>query len=141
MFSFANPGYLYLLLLLPVVAGMHLLARRARKKQLAKFGRQQVIGDLMPDVSPYKPWIKLGLELLLLALIIIILARPRAGASKTTTRVHGIEVMVCMDVSNSMNASSTDNPQAISRLQRSKLILQKLIDRLNNDKMGLIVFA
>lgn len=141
MFSFANPGYLYLLLLLPVVAGMHLLARRARKKQLAKFGRQQVIGDLMPDVSPYKPWIKLGLELLLLALIIIILARPRAGASKTTTRVHGIEVMVCMDVSNSMNASSTDNPQDISRLQRSKLILQKLIDRLNNDKMGLIVFA
>lgn len=141
MFSFAHPGYLYLLLLLPVVAGLHLLARRARTQRLARFGKQHVIGDLMPEVSIYKPWIKLGLELLLLAVVVVILARPRAGASKTTTRVHGIEVMVAMDVSNSMNASSTDNAQDISRLQRSKLILQKLIDRMQNDKMGLIVFA
>lgn len=141
MFSFANPGYLYLLLLLPVIAGAHLLARKARKNKLARYGKLQVIGDLMPDVSPYKPWIKLSLELLLLALVIIIMARPRAGASKTTARVHGIEVMVAVDVSNSMNASSTDSPQDISRLQRAKLILEKLIDRLQGDKVGLIVFA
>lgn len=141
MFSFANPGYLYLLLLLPVVAALHMGARMARKRSLAKFGRAQVIGDLMPEVSPYKTWIKLGLELLLLAIVVVILARPRAGASKTSTRVHGIEVMVAVDVSNSMNASSTDNATDISRLQRSKLILQKLIDRMTNDKMGLIVFA
>lgn len=141
MFSFANPGYLYLLLLLPAIAGLYMLARKARKRSLSRFGREQVIGALMPDVSPYKPWIKLSIELLLLATVIVILARPRAGASKTTSRVHGIEVMVAVDVSNSMNASSTDNPQDISRLQRSKLILEKLIDRLNNDKVGLIVFA
>lgn len=141
MFSFANPGYLYLLLLIPVIVALFYLSRRARKRNLARFGREQVIGALMPDVSPYKPWIKLSLELLLLAMVVIILARPRAGASKTTTRVHGIEVMVAVDVSNSMNASSTDNPQDISRLQRSKLILEKLIDRLSGDKVGLIVFA
>ncbi len=141
MFSFANPGYLYLLLLLPVVVALHFAARMARKRNLARFGRMEVIGDLMPEVSPYKTWIKLGLELLLLAVVIVILARPRAGASKTTTRVHGIEVMVAVDVSNSMNASSTGSAQDISRLQRSKLILQKLIDRMQGDKMGLIVFA
>ncbi len=141
MFSFANPGYLYLLLLLPVLVLLHMAARRARKRNLARFGRMDVITDLMPEVSPYKTWIKLGLELLLLAMVVVILARPRAGASKTTTRVHGIEVMVAVDVSNSMNASSSGNAQDISRLARSKLILQKLIDRLHGDKMGLIVFA
>lgn len=95
----------------------------------------------MPDVSSTKPWIKLALELLLIALAVIILARPRAGASRTTEKVHGIEVMVAMDVSNSMNASSTDNPQDISRLQRAKLIVQKMMDTFDNDKVGLIVFA
>ncbi len=74
-------------------------------------------------------------------MVIVVLARPRAGSSKTTTNVHGIEVMVAVDVSNSMNASSTDNPQDVSRLQRAKMILQKLIDRLDNNKVGLIVFA
>lgn len=141
MFSFANPGYLYLLLLIPLVVALHLWSRSTRKHNLARFGHEKEVSSLMPDVSPYKPWIKLGLELLLLATVVVILARPRAGASKTTSRVHGIEVMVAVDVSNSMNASSTENPQDISRLQRSKLIVEKLIDRLAGDKVGLIVFA
>ncbi len=141
MFSFAHPQYLYLLLLLPLVAALFWLSRRARSRHLQRFGNSKVIGELMPDVSTVKPWVRLVLQLLLLAMVIIILARPRAGASKTTTRVHGIEVMIAMDVSNSMNASTSDNPQDISRLQRSKLILQKLIDRMSNDKVGLVVFA
>ena len=141
MFSFAHPQYLYLLLLLPLVAALFWLSRCARSRHLQRFGNSKVIGELMPDVSTVKPWVRLVLQLLLLAMVIIILARPRAGASKTTTRVHGIEVMVAMDVSNSMNASTSDNPQDISRLQRSKLILQKLIDRMSNDKVGLVVFA
>ena len=141
MFSFANPEYLYLLFLLPVVLLLYMWSRAVRKRKLARFGREQVVGDLMPEVSPYKPWIKLSLELLLLATVIFILARPRAGSSSTTAKVHGIEVMIAMDVSNSMNASSTDNPKDISRLQRSKLIMQKLIDRLEGNKVGLIVFA
>lgn len=141
MFSFANPEYLYLLLLIPAVVLVFMWSRMRRKRNLNIFGREQVIADLMPDVSPYKPWVKLGLELLLLTMVIIILARPRAGAGKATGKVHGIEVVVAIDVSNSMNASTSDNEQDISRLQRSKLILEKLIDRLENDKVGLVVFA
>lgn len=141
MFTFAHPQYLYLLLLLPLVAVLFWGSRKARRRQLQRFGRSEVIEGLMPDVSRYKPWIRLGLELLLLTLVIVILARPRAGASKTTSKVHGIEVMVAMDVSNSMNASTSDNPQDVSRLQRAKMILEKLIDRFDNDKVGLVVFA
>ena len=141
MFSFGNPEYLYLLLLLPVIAVLYWLARRARAKNLKKFGDNMVEEDMMPDVSKYKPWIKLTLELIALALIVVVLARPRAGSKTEVTKVRGIEVMLCIDVSNSMLASSTDDPKGVSRMQRTKLVLDRVIDRLRDDKVGLIVFA
>ena len=95
----------------------------------------------MPDVSKYKPWIKLTLELIVLFLVVIILARPRAGAKTEVTKIRGIEVMLCVDVSNSMLASSTDNPNGVSRIQRTKLVLDRVIDKLKDDRVGLIVFA
>ena len=141
MINFAHPQYFYLLLLLPALVLLFLWNRRDRRRRLERYGKRASIEPLMPEVSRYKPWIRLTLELLLLAMVVVVLARPRAGSSKTTTQVHGIEVMVAVDVSNSMNASSTDNPQDVSRLQRAKMILQKLVDRLDNNKVGLIVFA
>lgn len=141
MFSFANPEYLYLLLLLPVVAGLFWLSQRAKAKKIAKFGRTGVVKELMPEQSKYKPWIRLTVELVLLATIVVILARPRGGAQETNTTMKGIEVMICLDVSNSMNAASDDDAPDVSRLQRSKQVLEKLIDRITGNKVGLIVFA
>lgn len=142
MFSFANPEFLYLLVLLPAIAGLYLLERMARKKNMAAFGREDQVRNLMPDVSTRKPLIRLIIILLLLAMVIIILARPRAGAGKKLTgATNGIEVVIAMDVSNSMNASCTSDPQGMSRLQRSKMIMEKLIERLRNDKVALVVFA
>lgn len=141
MFSFANPEYLYLLLLLPVVAGLFWLSQRAKAKKIAKFGRAGVVKGLMPEQSKYKPWIRLTVELVLLATIVVILARPRGGAQETNTTMKGIEVMICLDVSNSMNAASDDDAPDVSRLQRSKQVLEKLIDRITGNKVGLIVFA
>ena len=141
MFSFANPEYLYLLLLVPALGGLFALSRWLRKRSLARFGRSEQVEQLMPDVSRYKPWVKLTIEMLVLVMVVMILARPRAGASKATSSLNGIEVMIAVDVSNSMLASSTDDPQGVSRLQQSKLILEKLLDRFTNDKVGLIVFA
>ena len=114
-----------------------------RAKNIKKYGNPALLEAQMPDVSKYKPWIKISIQLVALALIVIILARPRAmGNSKAETiNVQGIEVMVALDVSNSMLASSTDDPNGISRLQQAKLLLEKLIDKLGNDKVGLIVFA
>lgn len=141
MFSFANPEYLYLLLLLPVVAGLFWLSQRAKAMKIAKFGRAGVVKGLMPEQSKYKPWIRLTVELVLLATIVVILARPRGGAQETNTTMKGIEVMICLDVSNSMNAASDDDAPDVSRLQRSKQVLEKLIDRITGNKVGLIVFA
>lgn len=143
MFSFANPEYLYLLILIPVIFGLFLLSRMIRAKNIRKYGNPALLEAQMPDVSKYKLWIKISIQLVALALIVIILARPRAmGNSKAETiNVQGIEVIVALDVSNSMLASSTDDPNGISRLQQAKLLLEKLIDKLGNDKVGLIVFA
>lgn len=141
MLDFANPECMYLLLLIPVIIAIYIFARVSRVNNLKRFGRAEVLSALMPDVSKYKPGIKLVLQLIALALIVIVLARPRAGAVEKTEEVQGIEIMVALDVSNSMNASSNDDPKSISRLQRAKLLLERLIDNFGNDKVGLIVFA
>lgn len=146
MITFAYPHLLYLLLLLPAVAAIFWWARWARRRKLNRFGHPEVLERLMPDVSKYMPFVKLSLQLLVIALLVLMLARPRVSGEldndgADTESQSGIEVMVCLDVSNSMLASSTDDDRGLSRLQRAKHILEKLIDRMTNDKVGLIVFA
>ncbi len=141
MFGFAYVHALWLLLLIPILFMVFSTSRLLRKKKLRKYGHKDVICHLMPDVSIYKPWIKFALQMLILAMIIICIARPRAGSKKSESSSKGIEVMICLDVSRSMNASATVDPNGISRLQRSKMLLQKLMVRLKNDKVGMVVFA
>ncbi|MDE6541537.1 MAG: VWA domain-containing protein, partial [Muribaculaceae bacterium] len=141
MFDFANPHLLYLLATCVAVAVLFALARASRRRKLRRFGRQEVIASLMPEASRYKAAIKIVLEIIALAAIVIVLARPRAGQKEQEARVDGIEVMIAFDVSNSMLASASDDPAGISRLDRSRLVLEKLIDRLHNDKVGLVIFA
>ena len=141
MFDFANPYLLYLLWLVPVFAVVYWLARRSRAKRLRKFGRPEVIASLMPDASRYKPAIKITLRLIALAALVIVLARPRAGEKEHDETVAGIEVMIAFDISNSMLASSTDDPNGTSRLDRARLLLEKLLGRLHNNKVGLVIFS
>lgn len=145
MISFANPHLLYLLILVPVSGLLYALACLRRKRDLEKFGRLSVLRSLMPDVSKYMGWVKTILALCALSFIIIALARPYTPASGGKTEeektTRGIEVMLCVDVSNSMLASSTDDPKGVSRLQRAKFLLERLINKMNDDKVGLIVFA
>lgn len=142
MFSFANPKFLYLLFLLPLVVGLYLLERWSRKRKLSRYGNVTQLEELMPGVSKRKHLVRLIITLLLMAVVIVMLARPRAGTmEKVEGEVSGIEVVIAIDVSNSMNASSTESATGISRLQRSKMVMEKLIDRLHNDKVALVVFA
>ena len=143
MFSFGNPKILFLLLLIPAMFALFMLARRARTNKLKRYGRLDVVLGQMPDASRYTPWIKIGVELLLVAVVVVILARPRAKGSSTLANknVQGSEIVVAMDISNSMLASSTNDEDGVSRLQRAKFIVEKLFDRMTNDKVGLVVFA
>ena len=141
MFNFAYPHLLYLLLILPVIYLLFYWAQVARKHKIKKFGQPAVLEPLMPERSPYKPYIKIILQMIAILALIIAIARPRSGEKEDVEDSRGIEVMIAFDVSRSMLASSNDDPRGISRLDRAKHILDKLIDKLNNDKVGLIVFA
>lgn len=139
--SFAYPHLLYLLFAIPVIFGLWYWAHIARRAKLRRLGRIGQIEWLMPEASKYKPAIKMAIRLLALACIIIAVARPRAGEKEEVESTEGIEVMIAMDVSRSMLASSTDDVKGIARLDRAKYLLGNLIGKLSNDKVGLIVFA
>lgn len=141
MFSFAYQSYLWLLLLVPLLVVLYAWARYVRKNNLKKFGKPDVISTLMPDVSPYKPPIKLTLQMIALACLIMAFARPWGGVKDEKTVKEGIEVVIAVDASNSMKASATGENDGPERMRSAKLILEKLINRLDNDRVGLIVYA
>lgn len=141
MFDFANPYLLFLFLAIPLIWGIYKLARYSRKRKLRRFGNPTTIEPLMPDASRYKPAIKITLQLFALAAIIFILVRPRFGEKEETRSVSNLEVVIAFDVSNSMLAASTDDAKSMSRLRRAKLLMEKLVDNLGDDRVGLVVFA
>lgn len=141
MLDFANPILLVLLVSLPVVYLLYWLAKLSRRRKIARFGNPKILATLMPDASHYKTGIKITLQLIALAAIVVIMARPRFGETEETDTKQGIEVMIAFDLSRSMLAASTDDPQSTSRLSRAKLLLEKLTDKLDNDKVGLVTFA
>lgn len=141
MFDFAYPQHLYLLGLVAVFALLYWWSRISRQNKLRRFGNPATVAFLMQDASRYTPTIKLVLQLIALVALVIVIARPRAGQKEQETTSSGIEVMIAFDVSNSMLASSNDAPDGISRLDRARLLLEKLVDKLDNDKVGLVIFA
>lgn len=141
MFSFAYPGLLFLLLLVPAFVLLYAWARYARKVKLRRFGKPEVLNALMPEVSAYKPPLKITLAMLALTFIILAVARPWGGIKDEKTTKEGIEVVIAVDASNSMLASASDDPNGPERMRTAKLVLEKLINRLDNDRVGLIVYA
>lgn len=141
MLDFANPYYLFLLFLIPAVGFLYLLSRAALRKKIRRFGRPEIIGRLMPNVSKYKPALKIVIRLLALAALVIAIARPRYGEKEDIVTSEGSEIVLAFDVSRSMLAPSTDDPGSMSRIERSKMLLEKLVNELNNDKIGLVIFA
>jgi Ca-activated chloride channel family protein len=141
MFDFAYPYYLLILLAVPAFYFLYWLAKRSKNKKLKRFGNPVVLAHLMGDASKYKGGVKIALQLLALVAIVIIIARPRFGEKEKVENVSGIEVMIAFDVSRSMLAASTDDAKSSSRMKRAQLLLEKLINKLDNDKVGMVIFA
>ena len=137
MFRFEEPTYLYLLLLLPLLAAFYLYSNFRRRKAIRKFGDPVLMAQLMPDVSKYRPDVKFWLVFAAIGLFAVLLARPQFGSKLETVKRQGVEIMVCLDVSNSMLAEDVSP----NRLDKAKQMLSKLTDGFKDDKMGLIVFA
>lgn len=137
MFKFANPEYLYLLALVPVLVALHIESNIRRRHKLAEYGDADLIHRLMPDVSEGRPNLKFWLLFAAYALSCILLARPQFGSKQETVTRKGIETVIALDISNSMLADDVTP----SRLEKSKRIISNLVDQFKDDKLGLIVFA
>ena len=137
MFRFEDPIYLWLLVLIPVLALIRFISYRNQKKRLRKFGEPALLEELMPDVSRFRPSVKFWILQGALALLVLMLARPQMGTKISQEKRVGIETIICMDISNSMLAEDI----VPSRLDRSKMMIENLVDHFSNDKIGLIVFA
>ena len=137
MFRFEDPIYLWLLVLIPVLALIRFISYRNQRKRLRKFGDPSLLKELMPDVSRFRPSVKFWVLLGALALLIVMLARPQLGTKISHEKRVGIETIIALDISNSMLAEDI----IPSRLDRSKMMVENLVDHFTNDKIGLIVFA
>ncbi len=137
MFRFEDPIYLYALVLIPVLALIRWWMMLRQRKRLRRFGDPQLVRQLMPDVSRFRPLVKFGLLLTALALLIVMLARPQMGTKISHEKRTGIETIIALDISNSMLAEDVTP----SRLDRAKMMVENLVDHFTNDKIGLIVFA
>ena len=119
------------------LAIIRFLTYRNQKKRLRKFGDPKLLRELMPDVSRFRPAVKFWILQGALALLIVMLARPQFGTKINNEQRVGIETIIAMDISNSMMAEDITP----SRLDRSKMMVENLVDHFTNDKIGLIVFA
>ncbi|KOO68914.1 vWA domain-containing protein [Xylanibacter rarus] len=137
MFRFENPAFLYLLIIIPVIIVIRFLEMRKRKLKLKKFGDLSLLKQLMPDVSSSRKSLKFWLMIAALALLIVMLARPQMGTKISQEKRKGIEVIISLDISNSMRAEDV----VPSRLDKSKMLVENMVDNFTNDKVGLVVFA
>ncbi len=137
MFQFANPHILYLLLIIPVMIAVLILVAYLRRRNLAKFGNLELVKSLMPEVSQWRIKTKSVLFLLAVTAVIFAAARPQFGSKLREHKSTGIEMMLVVDVSNSMLAEDF----APNRLDRTRYAIDKLFASMSQDRVGMVVFA
>ena len=137
MLIFANQQYLFLLLLVPLMPLLYALVRWLRKRRLSRIGDPALVNQLIPSWSGAKGWVRLVLFDLAFAFFVVGLARPQIGAKLQERETRGAEIMICLDVSNSMLARD----YSPNRLERAKLAISRITDKLQDDRIGLIIFA
>ncbi len=137
MFRFEDPKYLYLLLLLILWAIIYIVSCIVHKRRLRKFGDPELVKALMPDASPKRQYLKFIIVMFAAAMLIVALARPQMGLTVDNEKKQGIEAIFALDISNSMMTEDiTPN-----RLESAKQLIASTIDRMDNDKVGIVVFA
>ncbi|MCF0183681.1 MAG: VWA domain-containing protein, partial [Bacteroidaceae bacterium] len=137
MFRFESPLYLYLLLLIPAFAAIHYIMAVMRARRLSEFGDKDLMRDLMPRYSKLRNEVKFWLCMAAFAIACVLLARPQYGHKTETNTRQGIEAIICLDISRSMLAQDVTP----SRLDKAKMMVSNLVDNMQDDKIGLIIFA
>lgn len=137
MFRFENPIYLYALSGIILFIVLFVISRVIRKRLLSTYGEDALISRLFPDVSKYKPAVKLILVIFAFAFLVLGIANPQIGTKLEEVKREGVEIIIAVDVSNSMMTEDIKP----NRMERTKQALLRLIDNLQNDRIGIVAFA
>ncbi|MBD1210194.1 MAG: VWA domain-containing protein [Ignavibacteria bacterium] len=137
MIRFQHSEYLYALAVLPLLVVLFWWSRRQRLRSLAAFGDATIIRRLFPDVSDSKPTWKFTVFLIAYAFLVLGLSNPQIGTKLEEVKREGVNIIIALDVSNSMRAEDLKP----NRLERAKQAIARMLDKLSNDRIGLIVFA
>ncbi len=137
MFRFENPEYLYLFIAMPFLVALYIYLNIRKRNDVKKLGVLSTVKKMMPELSLKRSYLKFWLIFAALCTGIIMIARPQFGTKVENVEKEGIELVIAIDVSNSMLARD-GSPD---RLSRAKQILSRIIDVRKNDKVALIVFA
>ena len=137
MFKFQHPSMIYLFALAPVLLILYYMMRKWKKQSLLNFGNPFLVRRLFPDVSVSRPGIKFWILWSGFILMVVGVCGPLIGSKLEEVKRKGSDIIICMDVSNSMGAEDI-RP---SRLERSKQAVSRLVDRLEGDRIGIVVFA
>lgn len=137
MFIFEKPDILWLLLLLLPFTALFCHSLYRKKKNLARLGAQAALMKQVPDHSKGKPHLKFFMLMTVYALLVVALANPQLGTSVKKVERKGIDVMIALDISNSMNSNDIQP----SRLMRAKQAVIRILDKMESDRIGLVVFA
>ena len=137
MFRFGNPEYLWLFFAMPLLLAIYIFLNIRKRKDVQKLGNLATLKMMMPELSLKRSYLKFWLIFAALCAGIFMIARPQFGTKVETVEKEGIELVIAIDVSNSMLAEDASP----NRLARAKQILSRLIDLRKNDKVALIVFA
>lgn len=133
----SQPQYMWLLLLVPVFFLVQFAVLKLRQRRIRRFGDEALVNALMPSYAKGKVWVRLTFFALAFCMLVVAIARPQRGAKLKEQELLGAEVIIALDVSNSMLAQDyTPN-----RLERAKLAISKVSERLDGDRLGLIIFA
>ena len=137
MIHFAYAQYLLLIFLIPVFFIVQAVLLRIRRNRLRKFGDEKLVSQMMPSYSKSKVWVRLVLFSIGFFFFVIGLSRPQIGARLKEQEIKGAEIIIAIDVSNSMLAED----YSPNRLERAKLAVSRLVDKLRDDRIGLVIFA
>ena len=135
--KFATPEYLYLLLFIPLAVVIYQYACYRRKRNIKRYGDPELTARLIPSYSTTRSRVLFWVPLVALTLMIVALARPRYGKGKTTVTTRGVEMVVALDISNSMLADDIKP----NRLEKAKRLIKRLAEQLKGNKVALVVFA
>ncbi len=137
MIRFEHPELFYLYLLVPILVLVFLISRYLRERNLRAFGQESLVRKMSPLLSDKRPYIKFLLVLIAVSSIVMGLANPQTGSRMEEVHIKGADIIIALDVSRSMFAQD----MRPNRLERAKLAVNRLIDRLDQDRIGIVLFA